>query len=177
MQALEFRTERMRMVAATAELLRLELEAPVTFAARLNAALPEDWPPGEWDRGAIQFFLEQLIAGGDSTAGWYSWYLLLDAAEGDNSVLAGCGGYFGPPDEAGQVEIGYSLCTQWRGQGLVKEALNALIENAWRRGAQTVVAHSDPENAASIGVLHACGFQQLPDDTSPMLLFSIRQAS
>jgi RimJ/RimL family protein N-acetyltransferase len=173
MQALEFRTERLRMVAATAELLKLELDAPSAFAARLNAALPEDWPPGEYDRDAIQFFLEQTIAGGDSATGWYGWYLLLEPKESNNSVLVGCGGYIGPPDEAGQVEIGYSLCAQWRGQGLVKEAIGALIENAWQRGAKTVVAHADPQNAASIGVLRACGFQQLPDDSSPMLLFSI----
>jgi RimJ/RimL family protein N-acetyltransferase len=175
MQALEFRTERLRMVAATEELLRLELEAPSAFAEHLHAALPEDWPPGEWDRGAIQFFLEQMIAGGDSAAGWYGWYLLLDAQE-NNSILAGCGGYFGPPDEAGQVEIGYSLCAQWRGQGLAKEAIGALVENAWRRGAQTIVAHTDPQNTASLGVLRACGFQQRPDDSSLLLLFSIGRA-
>jgi RimJ/RimL family protein N-acetyltransferase len=175
-QALEFRTERLRMVAATEELLRLELDAPSAFAARLNTALPEDWPPGEYDRDAIQFFLDQTIAGGDNVAGWYGWYLLLDAQQCDGSLLAGCGGYIGPPDKAGQVEIGYSLCARWRGQGLAKEVADALVENAWRRGAQTIVAHTDPDNSASIGVLRACGFQQLPDDSSSMLLFSISRA-
>jgi RimJ/RimL family protein N-acetyltransferase len=173
MQALEFRTKRLRMVAATPELLQLELDAPSVFSDRLNAALPEDWPPGEYDRDAIRFFLEQTIAGGNSVAGWFGWYLLLDAEEGDGSFLAGCGGYIGPPDAVGQVEIGYSLCARWRGQGLAKEAIGALVENAWQRGAQTVVAHTDPQNSASIGVLLACGFQQLADDSSPMLLFSI----
>jgi [ribosomal protein S5]-alanine N-acetyltransferase len=175
MQALELHTERLRMVPATADLLRLELDNPPTFAAQLEAALPQDWPPGEYDRDAIQFFLEQTISGGDSVVGWYGWYVLLDGKEHGGNLLIGCGGYLGAPDEAGKVEIGYSLCKQWRGEGLAKEMVGALVENAWRRGARTVVAHSDTDNAASIAVLRACGFLPLLDETSEMRLFAINR--
>jgi RimJ/RimL family protein N-acetyltransferase len=161
------------MVPATAELLRLELDDPPSFATRLNAQLPSDWPPGEYDRDAIQFFLERTIAGGDSAAGWYGWYLLLDRRERGGSFLVGCGGYLGPPDEAGRVEIGYSICERWRGQGLAGEVVTELVENAGRRGAQTVQAHAHPDNAASIAVLRACGFRQAPDEAPDMLLFAI----
>jgi RimJ/RimL family protein N-acetyltransferase len=173
MPALEVHTARLRMVAATEELLRLELDSPSAFAARLNAALPEDWPPGEYDRDAIQFFLEQMIAGGDDAAGWYGWYLLLNGDQSGSSQLVGCGGYMGPPDNAGEVEIGYSLCARWRGQGLAKEVVGALVENAWRRGALTVVAHTHSGNAASIAVLSAHGFLPTPDEASQMLRFAI----
>ncbi|MGO8757053.1 MAG: GNAT family N-acetyltransferase [Terracidiphilus sp.] len=159
------------MAPATAELLRLELDDPTAFAEQLNAVLPDDWPPGEYDRDAIQFFLDRTVAGGDSAAGWYGWYLLLDTGERGDSLLVGCAGYLGPPDEAGRVEIGYSVCERWRGQGLAKEVVGGLVENAGRRGAQTVQAHAHPENAASIAVLRACGFQPVPEESSDMLLF------
>ena len=170
---LEIRTERFRLVSATAEMLRLELDNPAAFAARFNAKLPDDWPPGEYDRGAIQYFLEQTIAGGQSADGWCGWYLLRDTEERGESLLVGCAGYLGPPDEAGRVEIGYSICEQWRGQGVAKEIVAALVENAARRGAQTAQAHADPENAASIAVLLACGFRPAAEEASNQLLFAI----
>jgi RimJ/RimL family protein N-acetyltransferase len=170
---LEIRTERFRLVAATAELLRLELDNPAAFAARFNARLPDDWPPGEYDRDAIQFFLDQTIAGGEGAAGWYGWYLLRDTEEHGKNLLVGCAGYLGPPNEAGRVEIGYSICEHWRGQGVAKEIVSGLVENAGRRGAQTVQAHANPENAASIAVLRASGFRLEDEEDSNQLLFAI----
>jgi RimJ/RimL family protein N-acetyltransferase len=163
------------MAIATAELLRLELNDPAAFATRLDVVLSEDWPPGEYDSGAIQFFLEQTIAGGDAAAGWYGWYLLLDREESSDCLLVGCAGYLGPPDEAGRVEIGYSLCEQWRGQGLAKEVVRGLVENALRRGATIVQAHTDPQNAASIAVLRACGFQLIAEKDANLLLFTVNR--
>ncbi|MDR3754812.1 MAG: GNAT family N-acetyltransferase [Terracidiphilus sp.] len=170
---LEIRTRRFRLVSATAELLRFELDDPAAFAARLDARMPDDWPPGEYDRDAIQFFLDRTIAGGDSAAGWYGWYLLFDEEDGGKSLLVGCAGYLGPPDEAGRVEIGYSICEDWRGQGVAKEIVGGLVENAGQRGVQTVQAHANPENAASIAVLLACGFRPAAEEDSNQLLFAI----
>jgi len=161
------------MTPATALLLRLELDDPAIFAARLNAEPPGDWPPGEYDRDAIQFFLERTIAGGEGAVGWYGWYLLLDSDQRGLSLLVGSAGYLGPPDEAGRVEIGYSLCERWRGQGLAKEVVIALVESARQRGARTVQAHAHPGNAASIAVLRACGFQPVPGQASELLSFAI----
>jgi len=105
------------MMPATAETLHLELDDPAAFATLLGVRLPQDWPPGEYDRDAIQFFLEKMIEGGPEAVGWYGWYAIL---EGSEPALVGCGGYLGPPDESGCVEIGYSICERWRGQGLAR---------------------------------------------------------
>jgi len=51
------RTSRLRLTPSTQQTLRLELDDPAAFAALLGVRLPQDWPPGEYDRGAIQFFL------------------------------------------------------------------------------------------------------------------------
>nr|GFB06442.1 hypothetical protein [Tanacetum cinerariifolium] len=98
------------------------------------AALPADWPPGDYDREAMQYFLERLTAGGREAAGWYGWYALRKA-EGDTPrTLVGTGGFMGPPDAAGTAEIGYSIATDWRGQGLATELVGGLVQQAAATG-------------------------------------------
>jgi RimJ/RimL family protein N-acetyltransferase len=147
------------------------LDDLAAFAAYLGVLLPQDWPPGEYDRDAIRFFLEKTIEGGPEAVGWYSWYAFLKGSE--PAALIGCGGYLGPPDEAGCVEIGYSICEQWRGQGLAKELVQALVDCAWAQGAMKIVAHTGQENPASVAVLRGCGFQQTPGTEQGQLQFEI----
>ena len=167
--SLAIATPRLLLVPSTPSLLNLELIDKAAFSALLGASLPEDWPPGDYDRDAAQFFLEKLVQGGTAVAGWYGWYVIQPATLSGPAVLIGNGGYLGPPDEAGSVEIGYSVCGRWRGQGLAKELVAALVDNAIRRGARKIVAHTSPENTASVGVLTSCGFLPVvsPD---PLLL-------
>jgi RimJ/RimL family protein N-acetyltransferase len=164
-------TARLKLTPATQALLRLELDDKAAFAAHFGVSLPPDWPPGEYDRDAIQFFLEKMIEGGPEAVGWYGWYAILEASE--QAALVGCGGYLGPPDLTGCVEIGYSICEQWRGQGLAKELVQALVDRAWVQGARKIVAHTTAANPASIAVLHRCGFKQTPGSDPGQLLFEI----
>ena len=164
------RKSRLRLTPSTQQTLRLELDDPAAFAALLGVRLPQDWPPGEYDRDAIQFFLERMIEGGPEAVGWYGWYAIL---EGSEPALVGCGGYFGPPDESGCVEIGYSICEQWRGQGLAKELVQALVNRALALGAKKIVAHTTDANPASIAVLLGCGFQQTIRSETEQLQFEI----
>jgi RimJ/RimL family protein N-acetyltransferase len=166
---------RLRLTPATAVSYRLELDDKAAFAALLGVSLPQNWPPGEYDRDAIQFFLEKSIEGGSAAVGWYGWYAILEGRE--PPVLVGCGGYLGAPDEAGSVEIGYSICEQWIGQGLARELVQSLVDHAWQLGAKTVVAHTTEANPASIAVLRNCGFQQTPSSDPGLLQFEITRAS
>jgi RimJ/RimL family protein N-acetyltransferase len=80
-------------------------------------------------------------------------------AEAPATLVAG-GGYFGPPDEEGTVEIGYSVAPEWRGRGIARELAAALVARAWATpGVRRVVARTDETNAASMAVLHHCGFR------------------
>jgi RimJ/RimL family protein N-acetyltransferase len=164
-------TARLKLTPATQALLRLELDDKAAFAAHFGVSLPPDWPPGEYDRDAIQFFLEKTIEGGPEAVGWYGWYAFLKGSE--PAALIGCGGYLGPPDEAGCVEIGYSICEQWRGQRLAKELVQALVERAWAQGATKIVAHTTEAKPASIAVLRRCGFQQTSGPEQGQLQFEI----
>ncbi|HEY7727979.1 MAG TPA: GNAT family N-acetyltransferase, partial [Candidatus Eisenbacteria bacterium] len=106
------RTERLTLVPATPPLLDADLESSAALARRLDAIVPESWSPGEYDRGAAQFFRDRL-AEDPGSAGWYGWYAIW-RPEDRLPILIGMVGFMGPPDPAGQVEIGYSIATEFR---------------------------------------------------------------
>lgn len=147
-------TPRLELIAATADLLTLEMEDPAGFAVALNARVSPAWPPGEYDRDAISFFRDRL-AEHPEHAGWYGWY----AREREEGDLVGAVGYFGPPSE-GRVEIGYSLVEAFRGQGFARELVEALVTHAREQGVASVQAHVQEANSPSIRVLERCGFMK-----------------
>ncbi|RYU80993.1 GNAT family N-acetyltransferase [Hymenobacter persicinus] len=159
-------TPRLTLIAASRALLIAELQKPRYFPVLLGAALPGDWPPGEYDQAAAEFFLEQLTAGGRDAAGWYGWYAIRKATPEVPATLVGAGGFLGPPDAAGLAEIGYSIAADWRGQGLGNELVAGLIEHAAQTGmVRRLQAHTQPDNAVSQQVLLRNGFQ--PAGTAP----------
>src|ERR1700689_1138004 len=167
----EIFTPRLKLIASTPSLLTLEMNDIGAFATLLGVLVPEDWPPGEYDSDAIRFFIGKLTEGGAEAAGWYGWYTIKSATPSEAAALVGCGGYLGPPDETGAVEIGYSLCERYRGRGLARELVAALVDNAIRRGGTKIVAHTTHDNPASIRVLANCGFWQVTGTDSAMLRF------
>ncbi|GAA3945567.1 GNAT family N-acetyltransferase [Hymenobacter algoricola] len=159
-------TPRLTLIAASRALLIAELQKPRYFPVLLGAALPADWPPGEYDQAAAEFFLAQLTAGGRDAAGWYGWYAIRKVTPDTPATLVGAGGYLGPPDAAGTAEIGYSISADWRGQGLGTELVAGLIRQAEQTGmVRRLLAHTEPGNAASRQVLLRNGFQ--PDLPAP----------
>ena len=152
-------TPRLQILAASRALLTAELHKPQYFPVLLGAAMPADWPPGQYDREAMTFFLEQLTVGGRTAAGWYGWYALLKATDATPRTLIGAGGFMGPPNAAGQVEMGYSIAADWRGQGLATELVGGLVQHAADTGlVRRLLAHTDADNPASQQVLLRNGF-------------------
>ena len=152
--------------------MEAELRGAHEVASLLNADVPEDWPPGEYDRGAIEFMLSRLNADWPAMDGWSSWYALLAGQREERASVVGAAGYFGPPDENKTVEIGYSVATKWRKCGFATEMVRALL---WRaadtRQVRTVQAHSHAQNAASIAVLRKSGFEETTSDEPGQLRF------
>lgn len=74
-------------------------------------------------------------------------------------VAVGTIGFFGPPDEQGQVTIGYGLVPDARGFGYATEAVAGLV--AFCRSddrVRVVLADTEPDNVASQRVLDKTGF-------------------
>lgn len=152
------RTDRLELVASTLAHIDAEMENPPSLGGLLRAAIPSSWPPGEYDRTALEFFRDQLRAGGPSHVGWYGWYALACNASGERETLVAAAGYVGPPKH-GSVEIGFSVVPEAQGRGYASEIVKALVTRAFKQpGMQTVIAHTYDSNEPSTRVLLRCGF-------------------
>lgn len=159
-------TDRLDVVAATLAHVEAELAAPERLADLLSAQVPASWPPGEYDRAAMEFFRGRLREGGPSVEGWYGWYAIRRAAPGSPAALVGAGGFLGPPSE-GVAELGYSVAPEHRGRGYATEMARALVRRALDTpGVRKVVAHTTRGNAPSVFVLEACGFRPTGEDAA-----------
>lgn len=162
------RTPRLDLIAATLAHVEAELDAPSRLGSLLGAEIPDDWPPGEYDRSAQEFFRECLERGGDGVVGWYGWYAVRRADAGSPAQVVGAGGFLGPPTPEGEVEIGYSLASSGRGQGFATELVRALLEWALAHPeVQRVVAHTAEGNEASAAVLTRAGFSPAGPGAEP----------
>ena len=171
MIATPLRTPHLTLIPASAAHVRAELEGAGAFGALLEAEVPASWPPGEYDEAAQRFFLECLTAAGEGGVGWYCWYAIRDGdADAPATVVAG-GGYFGPPTDAGVVELGYSVCPEWRGRGYATELADALAAHAARQaGVTRVIAHTTAANPGSMLVLARSGFVSTGPGADPGML-------
>lgn len=172
-------TKRLTLVPASALHVQAELSGNTTFGELIGATIPESWPPGEYDRDAQEYFLNALNAAGDAGVGWFGWYALLGEGNGNMPTVIGCGGYFGPPSAEGVVEVGYSVCPEWQGNGYASELTRALVVHVLQLpGVSRVIAHTYATNGASMGVLRKSGFVQMEVSDQPeALLFEWSPAS
>jgi ribosomal-protein-alanine N-acetyltransferase len=164
MNEIRLRTPRLDLIAATLAHVEAELDTPSRLGSLLGAEVPDGWPPGEYDRDAQEFFRDRLQSGGDEVAGWYGWY----AVRRSDARVIGAGGFMGPPTLEGEVEIGYSLLPEARGQGFATELVRALLEHALTHPeVRRVVAHTAEGNEASAAVLTRAGFSPAGPGAEP----------
>jgi [ribosomal protein S5]-alanine N-acetyltransferase len=82
-----------------------------------------------------------------------------------SGLVVGGIGFFGPPRQSGEVEVGYGVVPSRQGRGYATEALRAMLAMAWADPRVTaVVAGTDPGNAASQRVLEKAGFGRIAGD-------------
>ncbi|HET7811396.1 MAG TPA: GNAT family N-acetyltransferase [Steroidobacteraceae bacterium] len=85
-----------------------------------------------------------------------------------SGVVIGTGGYTGPPDANGEVEIAYAIDEEHQGKGYATEAAGALVNFAYNHPAVRLVrAHTLPVANASTRVLTKCGFQKAGEIIDP----------
>jgi RimJ/RimL family protein N-acetyltransferase len=148
-------TSRLRLVAGDADIAQAEIEHSERFAETLRAAIPSDWPPPLNDSDSMNWFLRMIRERPDAQ-GWYAWYFVL---RGSEDVVIGNGGFKGPPDGDGVVEVGYSILPAYHRRGFAAEGVGALIAWAFAHTDVTrVIAHTLPDLVPSIGVLTKLGF-------------------
>jgi [ribosomal protein S5]-alanine N-acetyltransferase len=164
-------TDRLRLVPATADLVRLELEDRNALFRKLGVCDAPDWP-SEALAHVLPSFLEDLQSD-PSLVGWLNWYwILLDPGQAE---LVGGGGFKGHPQD-GDVEIGYETRCKHRRRGFAAEAVSAQVQWALEQeGVRRVAAEANKSNAASISVLRAAGFECVGPGSRIGLLRFLRQ--
>ncbi len=121
------------------------------LSKHLNLSVPDEF--SVFGLEPFQYTYNKLKANpGDAT--WWLYLFILP----EQRALAGVGGYKGPPDAQGMVEIGYSIYEEFQSQGLATEAATGLINQAFDHPEiQLVQAHTLAEENASVRVLKKGG--------------------
>jgi RimJ/RimL family protein N-acetyltransferase len=119
---------------------------------------PEYPLPDSMDAISMVFAAHHAMTGRiDPSPAWWIHQIVVD------DVVVGDIGFHGPPGPERTVEIGYCVVPAWRRRGVASQACNLILQQAWRDGAETVVAETDHDNVASQAVLLANGFRRRSD--------------
>ena len=149
-------SQRLRFLAANQALVMADLEGRETLGQALDVRVPENWPPELYDRPPMESAMRQLRE--ESKVGWSFWYLVEKRLAGDE-LLWICG-FKGIPDPNGEVEIGYSILSQFRNKGFATEAVTRLVSWALtHQHVNAVIAETLPYLKQSIRVLEKNGFR------------------
>lgn len=142
----ELTSDRLRLVPVMGRMKAAMQLSRDAFSAETGASLPDGWPE-----------FPEAFHGDDTDPDtpWTGYLFLLR----DTPVLVGNGGFVGPPDAGGVVEIGYEIAPALRGIGYATEAARCMVDYAFANGAQTVIAHSLAETNASNAVMRKLGMR------------------
>ncbi len=86
--------------------------------------------------------------------GWRGWAMTLKGDDTAIGLLAA-----GEKRQGNVTEIGYMLMRAHWGKGIAVEAVSALIDRIFAEDQRRVFADTDPDNAASRGLLERLGFK------------------
>jgi RimJ/RimL family protein N-acetyltransferase len=135
-----------------------EYEAHAGFAAA--PGLREFFVSGE----VSQSFLESLRTLGQPDP----WRFGFAAVHREARLVIGSGGFKGPPDSDGVVEIAYGIVPAFQRRGYATEVAGALVEYALRDSTvRRLRAHTLREPNPSTKVLKKCGFEFIGEVVEP----------
>jgi len=96
---------------------------------------------------------------------WTYGYAVVDC---DSELVVGTGGFKGPADSDGMVEIGYGIVADFQRRGFATEVAAALVSFASQvEEVRQLRAHTLPEANASNRVLKKCGFEFVGEVIDP----------
>jgi [ribosomal protein S5]-alanine N-acetyltransferase len=121
-----------------------------------------------WQRRVSQ------VAADPSSARWVARAVVAEP----EGVVVGHAGFHGPPDQAGMVEVAYSVDPACRRRGYARAMLAALLRRAAAEPAvRTVRATISPGNVASLATISGFGFteagEQWDDEDGRELIFEL----
>lgn len=150
MQTLRLHTHRLDLKPLPLEAAAALPEGREEASRALAAQLSPEWP------GSHLFGLLRRHASAPAELACFGIWVMI---ERDDGRVIGDVGFHGPPDEAGTIEIGYSVVPTRQGRGYAAEAARALVRWALSQpSVLCVVAGCDPHNLPSVRTLERVGF-------------------
>ena len=150
-------TDRLTLLALSAEHLRRCLDGPEALSAALGLAICEDLV-SEAAREAIDVKLQRMALTPGDEYPWHTYWLMIAK---DIRTGIGLVGFKGTPSSQGIAEVGYGTCAPYRNRGYMTEAVRALIAWAFQQPrCKTIFADTDVQNVASQRVLTKSGLHR-----------------
>lgn len=152
-------TGRLELIPSTRQILNCDLADRPRLARRLNARIPEAWPPPLMDERVIREFIRMSS---DTTGPVFAtWYWILSDPAAGGRVLIGNGGILGAESGPDTVMLGYSVLAAYQNRGYATEAVSALVPEIFTLpGIRRITATTYPDLGASVRVLEKTGFQK-----------------
>ena len=144
---------RLDLVFCDLDLVDMILTDKAALAEALNVTVPDGWPVSP----EVQPIFRDMLKIDPSAFGWLGYAAILRSER----LVIGDIGFLGPPDPAGNVEIGYSVVAERRGRGYATEMIGILARRAFDDDrVHRITAHTDSDNEASMKVLEKNGFER-----------------
>ena len=152
----ELKSERLRFIPMTPAFIQAVLDGKRGKAGGLlGTIVPDEWP--DEDVRYLHLWFKDMTDA-PQFAKWRARVIV--PVEGASHMM-GHAGFHGPPDEAGMVEMGYTIFPEFRRQGLATEAAQRLIEFAKENGATRIRASVSPDNVPSLAMVETLGLDQI----------------
>lgn len=149
--------KRVRFVELSAKALRALADGDLAGGSAEAGVALDEYFVGDRARWIFGYRADQL-AKDPSVAPWLARAAV---SEPDGTVI-GDAGFHGPPDEAGMVEVGYTVAPGYRRQGYARAMLRALLVRAAAEpGVRTVRATIRSDNHASLATIAGFGFTRV----------------
>ena len=158
-------TERLKLIPCELHHFEAILNDQQKLASILQVKLADDWIGFDAAQEAMQPSYQHLKSHPE-ILGWWT-YLFVHKPD---QTLIGLGGFKGPVNGDGMVELGYAIAPGYQRRGLAAEATRGMIKYAFAHPEiKCVDAHTLPAKNASTGVLEKVGMKFVgvvndPDD-------------
>lgn len=148
-------TERLELIPVTKELCTAELSSSKELGEKLNAFVPDAWPPALVTPETLQEFIALLAVPGGSR--FFAYYWVTTGNNPGGRILIGSGGILIKEDRV--PELGYSVLDEFQCRGYGTEAVRMIIEWLKREFSPAFIrAYTFPFLIGSIRVLQKNGF-------------------
>jgi [ribosomal protein S5]-alanine N-acetyltransferase len=152
---MQLETRRLRLTALNYDQLLLCMKADGSLEQNLGIKLK----PGQGPLELSDSFIKRILPKVRENSSHYYYCSIWTVIVKDNMQLAGDICFKGMPNSAGEIEVGYASNQEFRGKGLMTEALDEISKWALRQSDVTAItAKTRNNNIASEKVLHKSGY-------------------